>query len=221
MGSSPSCRWWATAAMSSPGHPARRPAQGQPLLSTARSPARARRHDSPLPAGWGSGMRKMWEIARATAWRPPGAGAQAGSGGCRPSHRPVYHQPVENAMISFACKRFGRTATEARNEVHGVLRKEGGEPRGGTRGRRRVHGARARARRGAVAPDGPAPRGVRGDLRRDAERVLALRRRRAGRGVGGAETGDPGLRGRRAPGAPGAPCCPASPPPRMRRASPR
>ena len=61
-----------TAAMSSPGHPRRRPAHGQPLLCPARDLARARRRDSPLPAGWVPGMRKMWEFARAATLRSGG-----------------------------------------------------------------------------------------------------------------------------------------------------
>ena len=57
----------------------------------------------------------MWEIARAAAWRPPGPGAHAGAGGRRPSHRPDYRQPVENAMLSIAFKADG-----AADPTHGM-----------------------------------------------------------------------------------------------------
>ena len=80
----------------------------------------------------GNGNSRAPERAR-RAW-VSGPGAQAGSGGRRPSRRPNYRQPVENAMISFACAlSHGCAGSDARDEAHGHLRKEGREPRGGGR----------------------------------------------------------------------------------------
>ena len=59
----------------------------------------------------------FWSAAKSPGVRQPaacGPGAQAGSGGCRPSLRPDYLQPIANVVLSLACEpdgvhRSGRT----------------------------------------------------------------------------------------------------------------